>query len=53
MSTMHRSFGMESRRRPVTTWKQAMRGPTRAEVRRHLEKIAKYQALAGAPSRGR
>ena len=43
-SIMHRSFGMESRPRSMK-WDDLVRGPSRAEVRRHVRKIANYLAV--------
>jgi hypothetical protein len=50
---MHKSFGMESRRKPVKTWAEAMRGPSRADVLRHVRKICNYQALTAGPIKAR
>jgi hypothetical protein len=38
---MHNSFGMECRPRSMK-WDDLMRGPSRAEVRRHVRKLANY-----------
>jgi hypothetical protein len=38
---MHSSFGID--RRPTTTqWKEIVRGPTAAEVRAHIKKLANF-----------
>jgi hypothetical protein len=50
---MHRSFGMETRPRRLATWSDVMRGPTRAEVTRHIKKLANYPVLMGTRTRGR
>jgi hypothetical protein len=50
---MHRSFGMETRPRRLATWSDVMRGPTRAEVTRHIRKLANYPVLMGTRTRGR
>ena len=47
---MHRSFGMFSRPRSMK-WADLMRGPSPAEVRRHIRKCANYQALTQTKSR--
>ena len=47
---MHRSFGMNSRPRSMN-WADIIRGPSRAQVRRHIKKCANYQALTQTKSR--
>jgi hypothetical protein len=49
---MHRSFGMECRPRSLK-WDDLMRGPSRADVRRHVRKIANYRTLMPAQTRSR
>jgi hypothetical protein len=44
---------MEIRPRRLATWSDVMRGPTRAEVTRHVKKLANYPALTGPRTRGR
>jgi hypothetical protein len=46
--TMHRSFGIETRRRPAC-WDEAKRGPTLAEVRKHIHKVANYRTIFAEP----
>ncbi|HEX2257753.1 MAG TPA: hypothetical protein VHG92_13855 [Afifellaceae bacterium] len=43
---MHSSIGMETRA-PSTRWDDVRRGPSKAEVRAHVRKLANYRALIG------
>ena len=49
---MDRSFGMDCRPRSLK-WDVLTRGPSRAEVRLHVKKIANYRTLMPAQTRSR